>query len=417
MLQQHLTPPGATTVRGWEVDGLPVQRADRPGLGLYATLWTVDAADPLLAGAVRLHAGRLPAAADEVLLGTGASLDAAGWRGGHARPRPPRRPVPSRRHRRPGRRQPWVAARARLSGRAAAFLGAHGGDVLRHGRTPGRELLQHSRRGVGQHQLGVAHDGPAHELRRTAARVVGRHAAAHGAGHRRGRGIRGQRAPATGHPRPTRRHRCRCGPGAAVPRTAGLDHRTGRCHGRSGRSAWSAPGESAIPCCTWAGGTWCGRDLLVIVLTTVVVATFAALLPTRALAKAPVLTALSGRAPVVAVRAGQLRMGVLGIAFGLVVLGMSVSAAQGSGGGTATAAVALSLASAGAVLAGVCALTPVIVDRWGRVGTPSHGSGTFGRPVDGPASGQVGGAGRGDRRSGRGRCGRRERHRTLEPTS
>jgi hypothetical protein len=70
-----------------------------------------------------------------------------------------------------------------------------------------------------------------------------------------------------------------------------------------------------------------------------------------------------------------MRMGVLGIAFGLVVLGMSVAAARGSSGEKATAAVALALASAGAVLAGVCALSPVVVDRWGRVGTRLHGSG------------------------------------------
>jgi hypothetical protein len=114
-------------------------------------------------------------------------------------------------------------------------------------------------------------------------------------------------------------------------------------------------------------------DLAVILLTTVVSGTLAALVPTRALASAPVLSALAGRVPVKEVRPQQVRMGVVGIALGLVVLGLSVSAARTSGAGTSLAT-AMALVSAGAVLAGVCAVCPVLVDRWSLLGGRTGGS-------------------------------------------
>ena len=69
--------PGAETVDGFEVNGVPVRRADEPGLGMSGLLLTVDAREPLLAGLVQLQQGRLPAADDEVVLGPTLAAGAA----------------------------------------------------------------------------------------------------------------------------------------------------------------------------------------------------------------------------------------------------------------------------------------------------------------------------------------------------
>jgi hypothetical protein len=115
-------------------------------------------------------------------------------------------------------------------------------------------------------------------------------------------------------------------------------------------------------------------DLVVIVATAVAVGTLAALLPTRQLAKAPVLTALAGRAPVAQVRRGQLRIGSIAMAGGLLVLSMAVAASRNTQGSGTTAATSLALLAAGVVVAGMCALTPIVVDRWGVLGARSKGS-------------------------------------------
>ncbi|MFM2076188.1 MAG: hypothetical protein RJA49_78 [Actinomycetota bacterium] len=374
MLQDHMTAPGATTVRGWEVGGLPVQRADRPGLGLYATLWTVDAADPLLAGALRLHQGRLPAAADEVLLGRGAASTlrvAVGDTLALARPDEQFR---------------VVGIGDVADGNGELFLAP--GYPVEQLRTSARTAVMYSDTVVPP---GANFSSTPAEAQANISWQVPPTAP----GTDYGELLLGWLAAtlllavlgivvAAAFAASGRRQLVTLGQLGATGADAGLARRflalqgsiTGLLGATAGVAlgllgAWGV-GDPVVHVGRW-NVVW--ADLLVIVVTTVVVATCAALLPTRALAEAPVLTALSGRAPVAAVRPGQLRMGVLGIVFGLVVLGMSVAAARGSTGEKATAAVALALASAGAVLAGVCALSPMVVDRWGRVGTHLHGSG------------------------------------------
>jgi predicted transcriptional regulator len=87
-----------------------------------------------------------------------------------------------------------------------------------------------------------------------------------------------------------------------------------------------------------------------------------------------VLTALAGRAPVAQVRRGQLRLGVIAIVVGLLVLSMAVAATRESTGSSTRAGTFLAMLAAATVVAGVCALTPIVVDRWGWLGTRSKGS-------------------------------------------
>ena len=121
-------------------------------------------------------------------------------------------------------------------------------------------------------------------------------------------------------------------------------------------------------------GEWDVRvfDLVLMTVTTVVVGTIAALLPTRSLANAPVLAALAGRAPVKPVRPWQVPLGIAAVLGGLGALGLSVSSVANGGGDTLT--IVIALFGAGTVLAGVCALSPVVVDRWAWIG--GRGAGT-----------------------------------------
>jgi hypothetical protein len=55
-------------------------------------------------------------------------------------------------------------------------------------------------------------------------------------------------------------------------------------------------------------------------------------------------------------------------------MGASVAASKDSANSRAVAATIVALVSVGAVLGGVCALSPVVVDRWARVAASSHGA-------------------------------------------
>ncbi len=111
-------------------------------------------------------------------------------------------------------------------------------------------------------------------------------------------------------------------------------------------------------------------DWSVVGLTAIVVATVAALLPARSLAKVSTLTALGGRRPVPPVRPRQIRRGALVLAVGLVALTLSVTMAREVNhvGGTYTGPLLLAMASGGTVLAGVCLLGPVWVSMLARGG-------------------------------------------------
>ena len=101
-------------------------------------------------------------------------------------------------------------------------------------------------------------------------------------------------------------------------------------------------------------------DIVIIALTAVAVATAAALAPTRSLAKVSVLSALAGRRPVGKVPAGLVRRGAALFGGGVVVVVIATRAGTNGGGAESGMLVALGLIAA---VLGVCALSPLIVDR------------------------------------------------------
>jgi len=117
-------------------------------------------------------------------------------------------------------------------------------------------------------------------------------------------------------------------------------------------------------------------DWSVIAVTAVLVATIAAIVPSRSLANMSVLSALAGRRPITAVRRGQVRLGVLLVAAGLAVLFFAVmSARQANRGGESLAGSSIIAIVAGfAVLAGTCCVCPAIVAAVGWMGSTAGGS-------------------------------------------
>ena len=377
-LLQDMVPAGAQSVPGHEVFGLPVQRDDNPGLGQQVTLWTVDTGAPLLDGAVVMAEGRQPSADDEVLLssalaqrlqlrvgdtfqlarpdidlrvvGIGDSVDRQSLMVA------PGYPIDEL-------RQDVVVAVVYTDWRDAYLpavpmppggVGAADTESLvpwvqvppvPTPTRPGELALLWLASAMVLAVLGI---------------VV---AAAFAASGRRQLVTLGQLGAVGADERFARRFLALQGSATAL---------VGSLVGVAGAFVLVAViGEPVLRHGKW--GVAVG-DLLVIVATAVAVGTCAALLPTRQLAKAPVLTALAGRAPVAQVRRGQLRLGAIAIVVGLLVLGTAVAATRDASGSGVTAATFLALLAAGTVVAGVCALTPIVVDRWGVLGARSKGS-------------------------------------------
>lgn len=117
---------------------------------------------------------------------------------------------------------------------------------------------------------------------------------------------------------------------------------------------------------------WRLAEVLAVVVTAVVVATIAALLPTRALARMSTLAALGGRRPVPPVRRRQIPFGTALVLAGLVVLFVAAAAARNSVGDV-TLPVAASIIAALMIVAGVCLLSPVFVDTIARLGSRRRG--------------------------------------------
>lgn len=101
-------------------------------------------------------------------------------------------------------------------------------------------------------------------------------------------------------------------------------------------------------------------DIVVIAATAVAVASVAALAPTRSLARMSVLSALAGRRPVGAVPAALVRQGAALLVGGVLVAVAAIRAGT-NGGGTESGL----LVAAGMIAAvlGVCALSPLLIDR------------------------------------------------------
>jgi hypothetical protein len=375
-------PIGSKGVLSWEAT-LPVQRADQLGLGMEVNLETADLTSPLLAGAVQLRAGRLATAADEVTIGSlvadrlqvtvGSTLTLV-------MPQRTLRVVGIADH--PSGDRALFAAPGYPVGdlqfgiaNPVMFIDRVPDDVVASNDINLSTVLTTApadgsvQMGVYFEQRPVGRPSTAVELLilwlvsvlvlGVLAIVV---AAAFAASGRRQLVTLGQLGAVGADPSFARRFL-----GLQGVVTAGL-------------GAVIGVGVGAVVCAIVGDpllrhGLWnpVAFDIVVVVLTTVVAGTFAALVPTRALASAPVLSALAGRAPVKAVRAQQVRVGMVGIALGLVVLGLSVGAARTSGAGTSLAT-AMALVSAGAVLGGMCAVCPALVDRGSLIGRRSHGS-------------------------------------------
>ncbi len=120
---------------------------------------------------------------------------------------------------------------------------------------------------------------------------------------------------------------------------------------------------------------WSPTDWLIIAMTAVVVATMAAIVPTRSMAGMSVLSALGGRRPVRPVPRRQLPLGIAFVTSGLVVIFLATVAARDAndtGGDFVVPGIAAALAGM-AVITGVCCLCPLLVDLIARAGAGRRG--------------------------------------------
>lgn len=102
------------------------------------------------------------------------------------------------------------------------------------------------------------------------------------------------------------------------------------------------------------------RDVLVVALTAIGVAVVAALVPTRNLTRSSVLAALAGRRPVGIVPTWVVRLGSMALIGGLLVCLMAVRAGVDGGGAAAGMLVVVGVLAS---VLGICALSPVLIDR------------------------------------------------------
>ncbi len=360
-------PIGAEVAVGQETFGLPVQRADRPGLGDRVSLTTVALSSPVLQGATVVRAGRIATGPDEVTVGT-AIADRLQLSVGD-----------SLHLVQPDVTYTVVGIADMVSGDNLLF---HAPGFPVEQLTPGAATNVAYVAGVPDDWypsfdsvafVGVEYppvpQEPAPEeilivwlamtLLLGALGIV--IAAAFAASGRRQLVTLGQLGANGAEPRFARRFLAM--QGAATSALGALVGIAG------GVVVAAIVGDPILQ-----RGEWDVRvfDLVVIAGTTIVVGTLAALMPTRSLAKTPVLTALAGRAPVRVVPRWQVPLGVIAVAGGLGVLGLSVSSVA-AGTGDAPTIVAALLGGA-AVLGGVCARSPKVVDQWRRLGGSRRGT-------------------------------------------
>jgi putative ABC transport system permease protein len=359
-------------VTGWEAAlAVPVQRRDDPARAAAGTLWTVDATQPLLRGAIQVARGALPSAPTDVLLGTRLA-DELGLGVGDTlhltRPQLDLRVVGIGDS--AGQRELFVAPGYPIAAIVAgerigvAYVGATVPDPRRlaTGTVPGGVVFGFSRstRFIRNSMVDILISWLASLLVLGVLGVVV--SSAFATSGRRQLVSLGQLGAAGADQRLLRRF---------LALQGAIIGSIGAVLGVAG-GWWLASNSSSIV----ADGRW---DLpwlhpILLVATTVVVATVAAVVPTRRLASAPVLTALSGRAPVAELWPRQLRWGVVTVGWGLLVLGLSVLGTFQNEHAASTFSTIFALVGGGAVLGGVCALAPVAIERWGRLATRFTGS-------------------------------------------
>ena len=115
-------------------------------------------------------------------------------------------------------------------------------------------------------------------------------------------------------------------------------------------------------------------DLVVIVVTGVLAATLAALVPARSTAKVPVMAALAGRRPLGVVPPRLVSGGVALFAGGVFLLVLAAAGSSGSPGSDGDLYAATAVLGGLCVLAGMCCTTPLAVDVVGRFGGRARGS-------------------------------------------
>jgi len=117
-------------------------------------------------------------------------------------------------------------------------------------------------------------------------------------------------------------------------------------------------------------------DWALIAVTAVVVATVAAIVPSRSLSNTSVLAALAGRRPVARVRAAQVRLGAMLLGGGLVALFLAVVSAREANNesGSLQGPAVIAIAAGFAVLAGTCCICPAFVRAIGAVASSAGGS-------------------------------------------
>lgn len=110
-------------------------------------------------------------------------------------------------------------------------------------------------------------------------------------------------------------------------------------------------------------GPWVVRivDLVPILVIGVVAATVAALIPARTIARVPVLAALAGRRPLASVPRWLPVSGLVTVAAGLGLFGLSILGATAERSAGATVWALTGIAGGVAILLGACAVTPALV--------------------------------------------------------
>lgn len=114
--------------------------------------------------------------------------------------------------------------------------------------------------------------------------------------------------------------------------------------------------------------------LVVILLTGVAAATFAAMVPARSAAKVPVLAALAGRRPLGAVPRALVPIGALLFLAGVGLLVLVTIASTDNTGENGNLYAAVALLGGLGVIAGMCCASPIAVDGVGRLGARLSGT-------------------------------------------
>ncbi|HEY4332816.1 MAG TPA: FtsX-like permease family protein, partial [Ilumatobacteraceae bacterium] len=140
----------------------------------------------------------------------------------------------------------------------------------------------------------------------------------------------------------------------------------------AGREIWTHTDSSMLRPANWSSAAGSVRDLVIVALTAIVVATAAAALPSRSLTRTSVLTALGGRRPVGQLPKRLFSIGVALFAVGVLILGLAMDDLRG--GHSASGPSALAGLGTCAMLVALFCWSPLIVRAVGRLAARRPGA-------------------------------------------